>query len=61
MKIVVINNQTAFVRHWLRWFRVKRAGEDWRELEIGKRYVKPKTIEDIAKGLDRATKKEQKG
>lgn len=62
MKIVVVNQQTAFVRHWFRWYNVKRSGEDWRPLEIGKRYVKPRTIDEIAQGIEKAAKakREQK-
>lgn len=57
MKIVVINQQTAFVRHWFKWYRVMRSGEDWRPLETGKRYIKPKTFDQMVKGIERATKK----
>lgn len=53
MKIVVITQQTAFVRHWFRWYRVQRAGEDWQSLEIGKKYVKPKTLKQISDELNK--------
>lgn len=53
MKIVPITQQTAFVRHWFRWYTVQRAGEDWRPLEIGKKYVKPKTTEQITASLNK--------
>lgn len=53
MKIVVITQQTAFVRHWGKWYTVQRAGEDWRPLEIGKKYVKPKSITQISKELNK--------
>lgn len=55
MKIVVVNQKVAFVRHWFKWFRVQRAGEDWRPLEIGKKYEKTekfdldKTVEKLKK------------
>jgi hypothetical protein len=54
MKIVPINQKVAFVRHWGRWFRVLRAGEDWRPLAIGKQYTKPKTVKDITESLKSA-------
>lgn len=53
MKLVVINQATVFARHWGRWYRVQRSGEDWRPLEIGKRYVKEKTITEISKELNK--------
>lgn len=55
MKIVPITQQTAFVRHWFRWYRVQRAGEDWRRLEIGRPYQKPKrfNLDKVAKELEK--------
>ena len=57
MKVIVINQKVAFARHWFKWYRVQRAGEDWRPLAIGKPYVKPKTIEQIAKDLEKGHKR----
>ena len=48
MKIVPVTQQTAFVRLWGKWWTVQRAGDDWRPLEIGKKYVKPQKQDDIA-------------
>jgi hypothetical protein len=45
VKIVVISQQSAFVRHYGRWYRVQRAGEDWKRLPIGQKYVKPKKFD----------------
>lgn len=59
MKIVVINQQVVMVRHWLKWYRVARSLEDWRAIEI-KKYEKPKTISDMAAGLEKAAKKRNK-
>lgn len=53
MKLVVINQATVFARHWGRWYRVQRSGEDWRPLEIGKKYIKEKTITEISKELNK--------
>lgn len=59
MRIVVINQMTAWVRvfSWKRfrfvWYRVGRSGEDWRLLEVGKQYVKPKTLKQIADELNK--------
>lgn len=67
MKIVPITQQTAFVRHWFKWYRVQRAGEDWRKLEIGKEYVKPKkfdidrTIQKLEKHKDYPQKPTKRG
>lgn len=55
MRIVVITQQTVFIRHWFRWYRVQRAGEDWRPLEIGKKYEKPFDLEKTAKALSKST------
>lgn len=51
MKLVVINQATVFARHWGRWYRVQRSGEDWRPLEIGKKYVKSPTTDEITENL----------
>jgi hypothetical protein len=56
MKIIVLTQQTAFVRHWFKWYRVQRAGEDWRPLEVGKQYVKPKKF-DLEKTAAKLAKK----
>lgn len=59
MRIIVINQMTAWVRvfNWKRfrfvWYRVGRSGEDWRLLEVGKQYVKPKTVKQIADELNK--------
>ena len=59
MKIVVINQMTAWARVWVWkkfrfvWYRVGRSGEDWRPLEIGKAYVKPKSVKQIADELNK--------
>lgn len=61
MKIVVINQMTAWARvfQWKRfrfvWYRVGRSGEDWRILEIGKKYEKPQKFD-----FDKVAKKLQK-
>lgn len=60
MFVVPVSNKTVLVRHWLKWYRVQRGGEDWRKLEI-KPYQKPKSIAEIAKSLEMAhTKKSKK-
>jgi hypothetical protein len=52
-----LTQQTAFVAVWdwkkfrTVYYKVGRGGEDWRPLEIGKPYVKQKSIEQIAKDL----------
>lgn len=62
MKIIVLTQQTAFVRvwswkrFWFQWYRVQRAGEDWRPLEVGKQYIKPKKF-DLEKTADKLAKK----
>lgn len=50
MRIIVVNQKVAFVRHWFRWYRVQRGGVDWRRIEI-KPYFKEKSIDDITKNL----------
>jgi hypothetical protein len=52
VKIVVINQKVAFVRHWFKWYRVLRAGEDWRELAIGQKYQKPFDLKNASKKLE---------
>lgn len=62
MKIHVLTQQTAFVRVWrwkqfrFVWYRVQRAGEDWRPLVIGKQYEKPKKF-DLGKVVKDLQKK----
>lgn len=53
MKIVVISQKTAFVRHWFKWYKVQRSGEDWRPLPIGKKYEKEFDIEKVSKSLQK--------
>ena len=59
MKVYVINQKIAFVRHWGKWYRVLRAGEDWRKLDIGKKYIKPFSLKtanvSLAKKYGKAT------
>lgn len=48
MKVHIISQKTVWVRHWFRWYRVQRGGEDWRPLVIAKRNP---TISEITKSL----------
>jgi hypothetical protein len=54
-----LTQQTAFVAVWdwkkfrTVYYKVGRGGEDWRPLEIGKQYVKPKSITQIAADLNK--------
>jgi len=59
MFVVPVSNKTVLVRHWLKWYRVQRGGEDWRKLEI-KPYQKPKSISEIAKSLEKTYAKSSK-
>lgn len=62
MRVIPINQMTTWARVWswkrfrFVWYRVGRAGEDWRPLEIGQAYVKPKKFD-----LDKVVKKLNKG
>lgn len=53
MKIVPVTQQACYVRHWGKWWVVQRAGEDWRRLPIGKKYVKPKSLKQISADLQK--------
>lgn len=50
MKSIQINQKVTLIRHWGRWYNVQRGGEDWKPLQI-KRYVKQKSIAEMAEGL----------
>lgn len=58
MKLVVINQKVTFARHWGKWYRVARSGEDWRKLEIGKKYEKEEKfdLDKVAEKLKKAGK-----
>ena len=53
MKAIIINQKVTLIRHWFRWYNVQRGGEDWRKLKIT-RYVKPKSIGEIAAALQKS-------
>lgn len=59
LRVIPVNQMTTWVRvwHWKRfrtvWYRVGRSGEDWREMEVGKRYQKQKSMEQIANDLSK--------
>ena len=57
MKVVFINQKITWVRHWFRWYIVQRAGEDWRRLPIGKKYLKLPGGDAIKKALKDIDKK----
>lgn len=52
MLVIPISNKTFLARHWFRWYRVQRGGEDWRPLKA-KPYAKPKSIAEISKSLSK--------
>lgn len=57
MKVVVINQKITWARHWGRWYIVQRAGEDWRPLPIGKKYMKLPGSDSIKQALKNIDKK----
>lgn len=59
MKVIVINQQVVMVRHWMKWYRVARSLEDWRIVEI-KKYQKPKSLTEMAAGLEKSAQKKRK-
>ncbi len=68
MRIVVINQKTTWARRlvWQRWrfrfvwYRVGRGGLDWQPMDFEKR-VPPKSIESIAKALNKKYPSQKKG
>ena len=48
MKVIEISNKTYLIRHWLRWYRVQRAGTDWQKLVVAGR----RDIADIKASID---------
>lgn len=33
MRVIEISNKTYLIRHWLRWYRVQKAGAQWVRLD----------------------------
>ena len=53
MRVIEISNKTYLVRHWLRWYRVQRAGTDWQRLHVaGRLPVASKTLAETQASLE---------
>ena len=50
MRIVEISNKVYLIRHWMRWYRVQRGGQQWDRLQI-KPAPRTKSIAQIQKAL----------
>lgn len=60
MKVIVLNDKSAIIRHWWRWYHVQRNGTRWQLLDPiimhGKPLKFPNSIDHAAESLSKAGK-----